>query len=73
MNYSPWGEQSKIKEGALIGALFGGIGGIGQVLGQSCKVLQHLGKIAKIIPTVSKISVVISLGMVGFGFWYFKS
>ena len=52
--------------GALIGALFGGIGGIGQVLGQSCKVLQHLGKIAKIIPTVSKISVGISLGMAGF-------
>ena len=46
--------------------MFGGIGGIGQVLGQSCKVLQHLGKIAKIIPTVSKISVGISLGMAGF-------
>ena len=52
--------------GALMGALFGGIGGIGQVLGQSCKVLQRLGKIAKIIPTVSKISVGISLGMAGF-------
>nr|WP_294490768.1 polymorphic toxin-type HINT domain-containing protein [uncultured Anaerosporobacter sp.] len=52
--------------GAFIGALFGGIGGIGQVLGQSCKVLQHLGKIAKIVPTVSKISGGISLGMAGF-------
>ena len=46
--------------------MFGGIGGIGQVLGQSCKVLGHLGKIAKIIPTVSKVSGGISLGMAGF-------
>ena len=52
--------------GACIGALFGGIGGIGQVIGKSCKVLEHLGKIAKIIPTVSKISGGISLGMAGF-------
>ncbi|SHN05405.1 intein C-terminal splicing region [Anaerosporobacter mobilis DSM 15930] len=52
--------------GAFIGALFGGIGGIGQVLGQSCKVLGNIGKIAKIIPTVSKISGAISLGMAGF-------
>jgi hypothetical protein len=54
--------------GALIGALFGGIGGIGQLLGNSCKVLGHLGKIAKIVPTVSRISGVISLGMFGFDF-----
>jgi hypothetical protein len=52
--------------GALIGAVFGGIGGIGQILGKSYKVLERLGKIAKIIPTVSKISGVISLGMAGF-------
>ncbi len=52
--------------GALAGALFGGLGGVGQMLGSSCKVLSFLGDAAKIIPTISKISGVISLGMAGF-------
>ncbi len=52
--------------GALAGALFGGLGGVGQMLGSSCKVLSFLGDAAKIIPTISKVSGVISLGMAGF-------
>jgi len=52
--------------GALTGMFFGGLGGLGQTLGSTCRLLQALGGVTKAIPYIAKTSTVISLGMAGF-------
>lgn len=52
--------------GALLGAFFGGLGGLGWVLGSSGKVVGALGPAARAIPAVFGTSTVVALGMFGF-------
>jgi len=52
--------------GAVTGLFFGGLGGAGQMLGGSCRVLEALGGVAKAIPYIAKATSAVSLGMGGF-------
>ena len=52
--------------GALLDAFFGGLGGLGRVLGASPRVVGILGPAARAIPVVSRTSTKVALGMFGF-------
>jgi hypothetical protein len=52
--------------GAITGAIFGGLGGAGGMLGSSCNVLTKLGGVARLMPTIAKVSGGIAVSMASF-------
>lgn len=52
--------------GVLMGIFFGGLGGVGEMLGSSCAFLEVLGPAVKAVPVISRALTGISLGMAGF-------